>query len=273
MKPFLKTEQLEKKYQEFGFVKIPFATNSILIELKKLFTEFCLTTNHSDGQVFYSVFSNTLEKNLLLSEKIKKIVLPHLNNYFNDFQLFAPLFLVKLPGNSPLSFHQDWSYLHEQQSPIATLWLPLEETNIHSGCLQVISGSHLWKTNYRSGSLPSSRHSSQEIRSSAMSIETKIGEAIIFHPAIFHGSQPNLGDKSRIVVAMLILPSDKKPMYFHQTHKNKLNCYEMNEALFFEEIDSISQGNPPQNMVLKETITYQHDLPSAEDLFSFLTYR
>jgi len=134
MEALFKDTITDSNYALNGFAKLPLLPADALDELMTLFNQFCKQLTHADGQVYYSMFSNSVAKNIELSNKLKLLLHEYLRAVFNDVQVFAPMFLAKQPGHESLSLHQDWSYVHENKTPIATLWIPLSDTNEAATC-------------------------------------------------------------------------------------------------------------------------------------------
>jgi ectoine hydroxylase-related dioxygenase (phytanoyl-CoA dioxygenase family) len=64
--------------------------------------------------------------------------------------LYEDSILVKEPGTvERTAFHQDIAYFHVEGSQICTSWVPLDPVTQHTGGLQFIRASHLWKAQYR----------------------------------------------------------------------------------------------------------------------------
>lgn len=270
MQQLFRNKQLNEEYVQNGFVKIPFVEVGILEDLKKMLDSYCSQVTHHHGQVFYSVFANSLDKNLVLKREINSILQDVFQSTFMNYRTFAEMFLVKQPDSQPLELHQDWSYTHESSTPAATLWLPLQKTTKENGTLFLVPGSHRLFQNYRSGSLPSVRIPVDDLlEKQLVTVEVEEGEAIIFHPAIFHGSHPNTGKpkQNRIVAACIILPETSQPLYFHQPPgENQLQSIELTDSVFFEHLQSLSCGNLFEGAIKNPVSAYHHHLPTAFQL-------
>jgi hypothetical protein len=260
--------ELDEAYRLNGFVKISFADTNTIRALKSLFDQYCPDPSHSNGQVFYSMFANSLERNLKLSDEIKQLLQPSYKITFVNYQSLAELFLTKQPDNEPLMLHQDWSYVHEDVTPAATVWLPLQNTTKQNGALFFIPGSHLFFKNYRSGSLPASRiPMDKDLKKYTVTVEVNEGEAIIFHQALFHGSHPNTGKENRIVAASIIIPENEELLYFHQPQNTDLlHTHSLTESEFFENLQQLSKGETFKNIKTLSTTSYHHQTLSGAQL-------
>ncbi len=240
--------------------------------LAALFHQYCPQISHEKGQVFYSTFSNALEKNLNLKNEIKQLLHIAYQNTFINYESFAEMFLLKQPDNEPLVLHQDWSYAEEDKTLTATVWLPLQKTTKENGALFLIPGSHKFFHNYRSGSLPSARIPLHEnLQKHQVTIEVNEGEAIIFHPALFHGSHPNTSNENRIVAAAIVTTSEQPLLYFHQPQNtNLLHTYPLTEANFLEQLQGLSRGETLSGVKAISSSIYHHQNINAEQLYEVI---
>ena len=129
----------------------------------------------------------------------------------------------KLPNNKFTIFpwHQDSQFYGEftKYLHIITIHIPLVETNIKNGCLNIIKGSHKW------GYIPRKEKTNQIIESemnvekkgNIFKVEMSIGDILIFHNLLFHSSNINKTSKIRWTLDLRysrILPK--------KNHENKI---------------------------------------------------
>lgn len=244
MQHLFKDKVLNDQFDRDGFVKASFASPDVLQSLRELFLAYCPKGSHDSGQVFYSFFCNSAEKNFELKKKMASVLMASYERIFENFQSFGEMFLAKYSDNKELALHQDWSHVRESESPSLTLWLPLQETNINNGALFVIPGSHKFFETYRSGSLPSARITLDlDLQNICSSIELKAGEAAFFHPALFHGSHPNLGSSPRLVAASMITAANDQAIYFHKPRlSDTIKAYKLTDLALYQNLEVLNRG-------------------------------
>lgn len=105
------------------------------------------------------------------------------------------------------AWHQDSVYLLGSVNAV-TVWVPLQDVNLHHGTIQVIAGSH------RRGLAPFKRISdkviapyvpmlqrdlslAEEVTEEPVTIEAKRGDLVVFKQMLLHRSTPNLSDQIR----------------------------------------------------------------------------
>jgi len=132
-----------------------------------------------------------------------------------DILLWSASFFIKDPGSkSYVSWHQDSTYWGLKPLEIVTAWLALTPSKSSNGCMQVIPGSHL-----RGQSEHKDTFADDNLLSRGQEIEVDIGnekvvdlalepgEMSLHHVRIFHGSNSNDSNSSRIGFAMRYIPA------------------------------------------------------------------
>ncbi|MDW8274573.1 MAG: phytanoyl-CoA dioxygenase family protein [Chitinophagales bacterium] len=267
-----KNLETERKYCENGYLILPPISFKAVEKLCDLYYAFCSEIVHEDGQIYYSMFHNPVHINVQISNEIQNILKIELQEHFRDIRFFAGMFLVKNTGKSILNLHQDWSYVYESKTPITTLWIPLQETLSCNGAMIVAQSTHLLINNIRSGSFPSCRIGPNDyIISRLQTVELAIGQPLAFHPALLHGSHANYKKAPRVVAAILIMPENVNPMYFHKLDDKTAGSFLLDEESFFREIYWLSKGENPRNLIQLHSINYTHVVPTVEQISKYLS--
>lgn len=132
--------------------------------------------------------------------------------------------------------HQDPAYVDETKSYSLIIWIPLEDINLHNGCLHVIPRSHLWNNPNRSISMDwAFEPYSNLLWEKMIPIETKKGDVVIFDAALLHGSNVNKSSSDRLAVNIPVLPVSQKMITFFPTKKNWGVKYEIDESYYLDE--------------------------------------
>ena len=132
-----------------------------------------------------------------------------------DILLYNVTYIIKEPNSRTfVSWHQDLTYWGFDGSDQVSAWLALSPANSHSGCMQMIPGSHLEGTRDQETSddpdnvLLQSQTIINVDESRAVSCELGPGEVSLHHGWTVHCSRPNLSDDRRIGLnAQYIRPS------------------------------------------------------------------
>lgn len=122
-----------------------------------------------------------------------------------DIALWASVMFIKEPATKNyVSWHQDATYMGMNDVNFPTPWIALSPSNLETGCMTMISGSH--KQEIRKHEDTFSEHNiltrgqviSGVDESKGVDLILEPGEMSIHHGAIIHGSKPNKSQQRRI---------------------------------------------------------------------------
>lgn len=126
-----------------------------------------------------------------------------------DLVLWGSVLFIKEPQSTGfVSWHQDARYMALEPHDFTTPWLALSHSNLESGCMSMIPGSHHGPladhedTFAEDNILTRGQAVTDVDESAAVHLELRPGQMSIHHPRIVHGSQPNRSRKRRIGFAM-----------------------------------------------------------------------
>lgn len=128
------------------------------------------------------------------------------------------LFIKEANTKSYVSWHQDLTYWGLDDAEEITAWVALSESNVASGCMRFIPGSHKKNLVAHADSFSEDNLLSrgQEIavevnEADAAAVILKSGQASLHHGHLFHSSGPNTTNDRRIGAAIrYIRPSTKQ---------------------------------------------------------------
>jgi hypothetical protein len=267
MQPLFKNQKLAEQFEADGYVKIHFASPAEIKSLKEIFAGKYDASGFKQTEFFYSLLANNATENIEFKKEIAAILQPCFENYFENYRVIAESFLAKPYTTESMLLHQDWSYTDETKNNCATLWLPLQEVHAENGALFLLKGSHRFFKTIRSGSYPTARIKLDvELSKHVTQVEVKEGEAVFFHPALFHGSSPNSGNALRIITAALVLPDEETITYCHPKNVHTLNAFSLTEEYYFSQINLLAKGVEPIGSASLSSQIYNHLIPSAEML-------
>ena len=122
-----------------------------------------------------------------------------------DIALWASVMFIKEPSSKQyVSWHQDATYMGLDSSDFPTPWIALSPSNLDTGCMTMISGSHKLKIQkhedtYAENNILTRGQAIKSVdKSKAVDLILRPGEMSIHHGAIIHGSQPNNSNQRRI---------------------------------------------------------------------------
>jgi len=231
MKPeIFKNKELSNRFEKDGYVVYPFFNKEEIEELKKSFSEI----NQPDDQVFKS--SSFIEDTKLkqaVNSKVELIFKDKIEELFQEYKSLGTSFLTKQSGeHTNMPIHQDWTVVDEEKFTSITCWIPLIDTTVFNGAMQVIDGSHLYSNALRGPSLPIS-FEGVDLSGYLKTIPLKAGEGIIFNHALMHASHANHSNQERVAVTYGLTHKEAQ-MLMYYTNVDQVEEWEMPDTMFIE---------------------------------------
>lgn len=126
-----------------------------------------------------------------------------------DFALWGSVLFAKDPRTEHyVSWHQDATYMGIEPKNFITPWLALSESNLESGCMSMIPGSHRGgirghdDTFAENNILTRGQNIPEIDESEAVHLLLKPGQMSLHHACVIHGSQPNRSGYRRLGYAI-----------------------------------------------------------------------
>lgn len=180
----------------------------IFIKNNKIINREYLTKSH-----LILPWSSEIIFNQSILDNVKSLLNSH------NILCWSSTFFVKEPKKSQfVSWHQDIKYWGLKPANLVTVSLAITPSNLKTGCLNVISGTHKDKIlNHKKKmdkkNLLSQGQSIDENlinKNNIVNLELKPGECSFHHPNIIHGSDKNDSENYRILFAIRYISSDVK---------------------------------------------------------------
>ena len=204
MPKVLTKEQIEQ-YHDEGFISPVRVISeaqalSIKSQLEQVEAEFPDEINAESRNNLHLSFAflDALAHNKIIVDAMEDLIGP-------DIALWASVMFIKEPSSKQyVSWHQDATYMGLDSIDFPTPWIALSPSNIETGCMTMIAGSHHSEiqnhedTFAENNILTRGQVISNIDRSKAVDLILEPGEMSIHHGAIIHGSQPNKSNQRRI---------------------------------------------------------------------------
>jgi len=260
-----KSAELFQEISKAGFAVID---ANLIEETEQLHSFIRAHFKISHPHFYYSLLENDFEQNKSICQHFKKILHSFYEANFTDYRTVTESFLAKPAHTSDeLLLHQDWCYTDEKKYCAYNIWIPLADITEENGAMFFLPGSHLWFDNLRSASLPTARISSKKFSSAQIaSVTLKKGQALLFHPAVFHGSTPNLSSKDRIIVTATLLSETAPFIYFHQGDApDEVKIFHLDDAALLRTLKTVAMRGSP-DLPEERTLNYAHHLITEAEL-------
>ena len=168
-----------------------------LEEAEELYPEEINAESRNNLHLSFS-FLDALAHNITIVDAMEDLIGP-------DIALWASVMFIKEPSSKQyVSWHQDATYMGLDSVDFPTPWIALSPSNIETGCMTMISGSHKsaiqkHEDTYAENNILTRGQVIPNVdENKAVNLILRPGEMSIHHGAIIHGSQPNNSDQRRI---------------------------------------------------------------------------
>lgn len=126
-----------------------------------------------------------------------------------DISLWGSVLFIKEPASPHfVSWHQDATYMGIEPQEFVTPWIALSPSNLQSGCMSMIPGSHrsdiqIHEETFAEDNILTRGQAIENVdESSAVDLILRPGQMSIHHAKVIHGSKPNLSQHRRIGFAL-----------------------------------------------------------------------
>tara|TARA_B110000037_G_C17118308_1_gene504713 strand:- start:3137 stop:3988 length:852 start_codon:yes stop_codon:yes gene_type:complete len=249
---FFNDSILNDKLDKSSFVTIPFLDEEEVTLITNYIREKTpLVSMAKDNGFVPGVTVKSKEEKKDLDLFLRNIIEPKLNSVAEDFKVVIFTILIKAFGeNSKLDVHQDWSIVDESKYASYSLWIPLIDSTIENGAIQIVEGSHKKFDNIRGGSILSVLNTNEKFTKQMKQmkpIEMKKGELLILNQRAIHYSPANTTNKMRFSAIGTVVPKEAEIFLYYQKDKKNLEVYKMKEDFFFDYDDFIlEKGQKPK---------------------------
>lgn len=238
-----KDPELQRRFDEDGYVKIPLVGATEVAALNDLFYEV-------RPEAYKGFFSTIYDGDTALKKetgaRIGGLLHESIQRHFHGHTPLGCSFLCKTPGQeSRMPVHQDWTIVDESKYASVTVWIPLVDTDEYNGAMRVLPGSHRFSDVLRSPTLPGVFGPlSDDIYGRMKWVKAAAGEAVVFNHALLHASPPNLTQTDRPVATYGLVPAEADLHFYHRREDGKVEKYEVPQD-FFMTYNNI--GGVPEN--------------------------
>lgn len=183
--------------------------------------------------------------------RLTEVLWPRLSHLLPDHSPFLAAVISKgAHRGDRVEFHQDWTYTDERRHRVVIAWVPLTNTFLDNGALAVVPGSHRWTDGIRAAGMPSPGITVQQAASEkCVVLPVAAGTAILYDPALLHGSGPNTTSTERTAVAIACAPLGAELVHFRAEQDGSLSGHVIDPRYFtLHEFASLPVGAAPQDM-------------------------
>lgn len=199
---------------ERGYTVVPFLSHGDVVELRHRFDALAVPPDHS-----FFTSCNDLPRAAAgaLDDELRRRMADRVEQLLPGYRTFLASFISKGAGaGGMLEYHQDLTYTDERTDRAVLVWAPLVPTRQGAGALRVVPGSHLWSHGIRPGSRGAQPTAGLQDGFAAAStlLEVEPGQAVVYDPALVHGSEANTVPLVRPVLGLATAPVGATLVHF-----------------------------------------------------------
>ena len=249
MRKVFRDVELEKQFQEMGYVKVPFLTSDEINFLKNAYQESLPNSQGSlqpDEADYKSTSEITydftfIDRNTNYKRQVFEIITPlfqkHADKYLKDYDPIIANFISKKHEGGEVPLHQNWAFVDERQYTSISIWCPLVDTSPENGTLEIVDKSHKRFGELRGPMVPWEIDPLTEeiIKDHLTPMNAKAGEAVILDDSILHYSRPNEGQINRLAIQLIMKPREAKCIHHHldmDGDRSEVEILEVTEEFF-----------------------------------------
>jgi ectoine hydroxylase-related dioxygenase (phytanoyl-CoA dioxygenase family) len=224
-----------------GYFTLKLIDDETIQQLKNIYI-----TNFNDNETtFYSSsFHQDINLKKEVNQQILNLLSETINQYFSNYKVLGTSYLKKQANqHNPLPLHQDWTVTDEENYGSFTIWIPLQDTTIQNGAIQVIPCSHHVGNNFRAPSIPVAFEQERQLfEQHLQTLELKAGEAFVFNQKLMHASFPNQTNEERLALTIGLTAKEAKLfMLYFNAQKHEISQYSMPDDMFLHYPDIIEK--------------------------------
>lgn len=229
MRNVLNDPLLEAQFQRDGYVRVPFISAKEVEELKQKFFD---TLPQSGGQITadetgvegggmitydFTFIDKNPEYKKLVFDIITAYFKPHVDRLLADYKPIIANYIHKRPDGGEVPLHQNWAFVEERRCTSVSIWVPLVESTVENGTLQVVPGSHKRFGEFRGPMVPWELDNIKKelIDKYLIPLETNAGDCVILDDSIVHYSALNKTQGLRLTIQLILIPSEEKSIHYH----------------------------------------------------------
>jgi ectoine hydroxylase-related dioxygenase (phytanoyl-CoA dioxygenase family) len=231
MRPVFKDAGLQAQFDKKGYVILPepFLRPEEVEELKQCYFdtlperggnyEAAETTYQGKSAVTYD-FTMT-DRNWKYKEKVFEIITtrfqPHYASILDNYQPIIANFIRKEEKAGEVPLHQNWAFVDERAYTSVSIWVPLVDSNIDNGTLQMLDGSHKRFGELRGPMIPwECLQIGQELIDHYMTpITARAGTAVVLDDSIIHYSNINQTNGLRLTIQLIMIPAEAQLVHHY----------------------------------------------------------
>lgn len=228
---FLSTEEVEALKQAY-FDTLPERGGSMLSEETDFQTDAAITYDFTfidrNPEYKQKVFD-------LITARFEK----HYSKYLDRYKPIIANFIRKEHDAGEVPLHQNWAFVDERKFTSVSIWVPLVDSNVANGTLQMVDGSHKRFGELRGPLVPweLDKIGKEIIANYLTPMNVNAGDAVILDDSIVHYSNVNTTDGLRLTIQLIMIPEETVSIHHHldpEGDKSEVAIYEVGRNFYMQ---------------------------------------
>lgn len=234
---------VQERFERDGYVVIPLLEPEEIAALDQL---YCDLDPVLDGKFHSSQESDDPNYRETVAANVLRITDRGVRTHLAGGRSVAAGLLVKPPSEDTRIWpHQDWSMVDESQFVSVLAWCPLIDTDLETGMISVVAGSHRLGPTWRGRDIPKPYDGlEEEIAAHHLTpVPCRAGEAVLFDSRLLHGSPPNRSGRIRPVAAVSVISAEAELLHFDLDESGRVRRHVVDDD-FFRQVSVYNGGLP-----------------------------
>jgi hypothetical protein len=251
MRPVFCNPDLQAEFDRKGYVIVPtpFLIPSEVEALKQAYFDTLPerggsflgdeTDFKTDAAITYDF--TFIDRNWEYKQKVFDIITARFEAHYQPLlDRYKPIianFIRKEENSGEVPLHQNWAFVDERQYTSVSIWVPLVDSNVSNGTLQMVDGSHKRFGELRGPMVP---WECENLRAALIAdhltpMNVKAGSAVVLDDSIIHYSNVNQTNGLRLTIQLILVPEEAAPIHHHldpQTNPEQVEVIEVNRDFF-----------------------------------------
>ncbi len=237
----------------YGYTLMKFMDGEILSKIEHLIHSFGKTPNQPRTYVD-SHSDCSVDQKVLFNDHIQVLTRPFVEKTFPGYKIIDAGFFIKGPHSHGTVVHQHPTIIDEEKYKAYTVWVPLSDSNVANGTIEIIEGSHLLEKRVKcfGGHLIAKV---SNIDRFLKPVNVPYGSALVFDDSSIHASGFNYSSRPKTHLFFVVVPREAQlTVYTGYGPGERVTLYEP-ESDFFVKMDF----NRPFD-ILKEGKSTDHEI-------------
>lgn len=237
MRPLMLDPDLQRQVDEHGWVVVDLLTESEVRAMVDGYDHLDheITVDRSFAAGFHAtIIDERHDYRIKCHDLIAGVFEPAADRIFDGMTLAMTNFVHKEPGAAAVPDHVDWTMVDEPTVSSLSVWSPLCDTDVSTGCIGVLDRSHRSVPFVRASVNPSYMETSDfgaDLQGREL-LPLKAGQGVVFDHRLVHFSTEHHGTEPRVAFTCEMVPSEVPLVHFERIDTGRFRRHVVEPGFF-----------------------------------------